>query len=564
MPTITLRPAADGSLTQLDAQGAGDNYVEVDEVTADGDTTYVNTPAGGFATRGDLYTIGAHGLTGSIQIDQIEVFVRARDSAAEAADRVATKILENSTTTNGTAIDVGGSYEDLSTVYTTRPSDSTAWQLDDITNLEIGIHMSSSNLGADDMRVTQVWVVITYTQLVTVSKNDQTPTDASGGVSPSALLKKRYIFLSETDGGDQKDMTESWNFESIVREANGSSEVFITTDKNSDNFNNGSTDVNNAITIRVATGTTGTEGLDYFTGYIVQRTLVIDQGTEKVVIRCVGHISKLYKAMWRDGTTIVHDFTGGDTASNIAKDIIDKYRTLDANMRINYTGTSVESSGTTVKDKFEAITFGQGLDRVIRLAHTTNRVWIWRVLGDNIFTFKKVAQGGEHQFIMGRDITSLMLQDDLINANNEVFTYYGNTATRRVSNAANIIANGYISDFTRETNVPDAPTADEIGNAILTPKLPPLLKLSIVVSDKYVPGIETINQGDTCEILNVSEQIRDTLSNNMIITKMIYRKDEIELELSIRHPLLESEVENIRRKFIESRTEGIPSTFTDV
>ncbi len=436
------------------------------------------------------------------------------------------------------------------------------WRMQDFSNNNFRLRAEQQLGNTRDVLVDHIKIKIYFT--LGISKNDQTPTTPSGDASPDALLKKRYIFLSETDAGEQKDMTESWDFDSIIREINGSATVTITTDKTSDTFNDGSTDLNNAITIRVATGTTGTEGLDYFTGYIAQRTLVIDEGTEKVVLRCFGHISKLYQAIWRDGTTIVHNFTGGDSASNIAKEIIDKYRALDSNMRVNYSATSVENSGTTVKDKFEAITFGVGLDRAISLAHTTDRIWIWRVLGDNIFTMKKIAEGGEHQIIMGRDVVSLRLKDDLINSANEVFTYFNNTATRRVSNSDNIGVNGYISELLRETNVTDSTTADEIGNAILTGKLPSLLKLTITVSEKYLPGIETINPGDTCEILGVPEQIRDTLSNNMIINKTIYRKDEVELELSIRHPLLESEVENIRRKFIESRTEGIPNSYTDV
>jgi len=398
-----------------------------------------------------------------------------------------------------------------------------------------------------------------------VTKDDQTPTSVSSGASSNALLKKRYLFIIENDAGEQLGMTEKWDFDSIIREVNGTATVTITTDKTIDSFNDTTTSLNNSIKIRVATDTTGTDGLDYFSGYIMQRTLVVNKGIEKVVIRCFGNISKLYQSIWRDGTTIVHDYSAGDTASNIIKEIIDNYRTLDSNMRVNYSTTSVENSGTTVKDIFEAETFGDGLDKVAKLAYTADRIWYWRVMGDDVFTFKKAAIGADHQFIMNRDIVNITLQEDLINSANEIFTYYNNTDTRRVSDSSNITSYGYISDFGKEANAADTNTADEIGNALLVAKTPPLLKFTIVISDKYTSGIETINPGDTCEILNVPESIRSMLSSNMLITKTIYTKDQVELELTIKHPLLESELERLRKEFHTSQTNNLASTtYTDV
>lgn len=410
---------------------------------------------------------------------------------------------------------------------------------------------------------------VTYAEGLTVTTTDpEEASNAAVAASANTRKEKRYLFLVETKSGEQKAMTENWDFDSITRGINGSSEIQLTTNATVDDFRDGSTDVPNSVIVRVSTDKTDATGLDYFSGFIAQRSLNISGSQERVNLRAFGHISRLYQALYRSGSTTTLDYTGaGASATTILKALIDAYRVLDSNAKVSYTSASVEESLTTVKDKFELVTFGEALERVANLAQTTGRIWFWRVLGDNLFTFKKASLGPDHSFIMGKDITEIRLDQDLVNAANEMFVYYdrSNTnAVRRYKSSSNITTYGYLSRVQRESNVPDTTTADAIGNALLQAYTPPVLKISVRVSDTYDGGIEFINPGDTCEILNIPTELSDLMTQNMLITKTIYTKDEVEIELSIKHPRLDAEVEKIRRDYEQSRAEGSPTTFTDV
>jgi len=230
------------------------------------------------------------------------------------------------------------------------------------------------------LTVSSNWVLtaVTLRQGQVTTKDDRTPTGAAASISMA--VEKRYIFLAETIDGEQVEVTESWDFDSISRQINGAAEVLVTTNKLINEFEENPTTLNSSIIIRIVSSKLGTEGIDYFSGYVAQRTLDISSGKNRIKTRYFGHVSKLFKSIWRNGTTIVHDLTAGDEASDIAKTIIDDYRTMDSNAKVNYTSDSVENTLTTIKDKFEAITYGQALNTVIARSFTTGRIWFWLYL----------------------------------------------------------------------------------------------------------------------------------------------------------------------------------------
>lgn len=375
---------------------------------------------------------------------------------------------------------------------------------------------------------------------------------------------KRYTFLVESNGGVFRHATEDWDFDAITREVNGSMTATVRTDQLVKDLANGITDLMNDVTIRAATPQTGAGGLDYFRGYVAKRALNLRAADETVGLECFGHASRLFETIYRSGTTIVLDHTGvnAKTASNIAKDIIDKVRALDSAYRVNYTTTSVQDSVDSVQDKFQLAKAGDALNRCVFLAFDSGVIWHWLVLGDNVFRFKKAAGGADHVFTFGHDVEELPeLSQDLLNAANEIFVVHnGSAAVKRVADAASITSHGNRSLVVRESGVPDATTATEIGNAYLEAHKPPILNARVTVVDTYDKGIESINPGDTCRILNLPADVANLLTNNMFITRTTYRKDRVDLELSLKHPMVQSAIEKIRQRFEESRSEGIPTT----
>jgi hypothetical protein len=384
--------------------------------------------------------------------------------------------------------------------------------------------------------------------------------------------RKRFLFRVESNAGAYRHATEDWDFDAIVREVNGSMMVTLKTDQQADHIGNGITDPLNAVTITVATPTTGPLGLDYFTGYFPKRSIHLQPDDESVELMALGHASRLFEMFYIDPSTskAVFDYTGaGAKASTIAQDVIDKARALDASYRVNYTGTSVEDSTDTIKDKFELQRSGDVLNRLVFLAYDASVIWYWRVLGDNVFSFRKSSTTSDHQFTYGLDIAEFPeLSEDLAQAKNEVYVVYNDSASqvpqalKRVVDAASIATYGNRAMFVRESNVPDSTTATEIANAYLQIYKPPLRTVRVVITDAYAREIETINPGDTCQVLNLPPDIANLLTANMFITRTTYRKDTVELELVLKHPQIESSVEAIRRRFDQQQTQGIPTTYS--
>ena len=167
--TITLRPNAVGTTTQLSAQGSGSaNWDRVDEVTADGTTTYVRGNSDD-NWQVDTYNIPNQVLTGTIT--NVRIYVRAMESVDRPSDtygrtaiRIGTGSIEY-----GAQLGLTTSWADYNTNYATKTGNlgSGSWTWTNIDDLQIGVSLQSHDSGWSGgwryAQCTQVWVEITYT-----------------------------------------------------------------------------------------------------------------------------------------------------------------------------------------------------------------------------------------------------------------------------------------------------------------------------------------------------------------------------------------------------------------
>lgn len=374
---------------------------------------------------------------------------------------------------------------------------------------------------------------------------------------------KRFQFKVKTKAGVLLYSTEDWEFDSIVQRVNGTMEVSIKTNILTKDVGNAITNPMNYVTITIASPFTGSAGIDYFSGYIATRTLNLKAVDNRIIIKVLGHASRLWETLYRDSTTIIMDFSSsGDQASDIAKDVIDKVRALDANYPVNYTTPSVENSTDTIKDKFKEQTAGDTLTRLIFLAYDSGSIWYFYVDGNNVFYFKKAATSAVHKFTFGKDVSEFPeLSEDLLQGKNEIFVQYnGGANVKRVADATSITAYGNRSLVVNENSVPDSTTATEIGNAYLAQLLPPVRKVRVTVTDLYAQGIENIKPGDTCKIMNLPTDIQNLLTQNMFIAAVTYLKSSVELELSLQSPLISSQVDRVRQRINKQETDDNSAT----
>lgn len=158
----TLRPNAAGTYTNLTRSGDTANYLCVDDVTPDEDTTFVLRNGIGGAT--DTYNLPAH--SGSGTINSVTIYGRARK--INEGGRIYLYLRTHSTNYNSLVNELGTSYSTKSWVHTTNPNTSSAWTWDEIDAMEIGQYMTAYCVGPCGAppyhtRCTQTYVEIDYT-----------------------------------------------------------------------------------------------------------------------------------------------------------------------------------------------------------------------------------------------------------------------------------------------------------------------------------------------------------------------------------------------------------------
>lgn len=370
-------------------------------------------------------------------------------------------------------------------------------------------------------------------------------------VAPQAIpiRKSKFTFIVESMDGTFEYATEDWEFNEIVRNVNGSMMVNLKTNQLTEDIANHITDLANRVTIRVSTPNTGSTGINYFSGYIPSRNLILTAENNSLEITAFGHASRLFDVPYRNGTTVVIDKTAGITASELVIDIIDKFQALDTNSPITYLSSSIEDSVDDVKDIFKLQTCGDVLNKATVFAYDADRIWHYVINGDNIIRFKKSSTTADHHLVFGRDVVIFpVFNEDLQQSKNEVLIVYnGGANIKRVADSDNIALYGLRSLTVNETNIPDAPTATEMANAYLASRSAPIRAITARVVSTY--PIELINPGDTCRIDGLPIDIAQIVTQNMFIAKITYRKDYVDLELSLKSPYISNQVDAIRRRF---------------
>ena len=79
MPTVTLRPIANGDVIQLSPRPSGTpNWDCVNDETSDGDSTYVVNPDNYGSNKYDLYKVPSGQIPSNSQISKVTVYINCR------------------------------------------------------------------------------------------------------------------------------------------------------------------------------------------------------------------------------------------------------------------------------------------------------------------------------------------------------------------------------------------------------------------------------------------------------------------------------------------------------
>jgi len=158
--TLTIRPNAAGTHTQLDKSGCTSNYECVDETVADDATTQVYRTSGG-GVKYDVYNLEDH-TTETGTITKIVVFAKMKyDLPGAGTDFAKIRIRTGGLNYTSSAFTVAHDWTLYSKTWTTNPNTAVAWTWADIDALQAGIQFDDF---AHAIRCTQVYVVVYYTE----------------------------------------------------------------------------------------------------------------------------------------------------------------------------------------------------------------------------------------------------------------------------------------------------------------------------------------------------------------------------------------------------------------
>jgi hypothetical protein len=164
----TFRPNAAGDKTNITDQfpATGAHWDKVDDVTSDGDSTYIETSNP--AWQEDLYNIPDH-VSGSGIINYVRVYMVARSLRAGTPDQAGARvhIKTNGVEYSGSDVNLTNTYTSYSYTWSTNPQTSGNWTWMEIDNLQAGVALQRSfNTGGTSTRhsrCTQVYIEVNYT-----------------------------------------------------------------------------------------------------------------------------------------------------------------------------------------------------------------------------------------------------------------------------------------------------------------------------------------------------------------------------------------------------------------
>jgi hypothetical protein len=154
---VTIRPNGSGPSSGNGNSGCSSNWQCVDEVTSDGNTSYVY---GGiyYTWTTDTYTATDPSVTGTI--DSLKIYARATQVTGDPGDRHMRTVVRTAGTNYFSPIfDLAGvtTYTVYSMTYATNPNTGSAWTWANINSIHLGVSIYD-----DDVYVTQIWADVFY------------------------------------------------------------------------------------------------------------------------------------------------------------------------------------------------------------------------------------------------------------------------------------------------------------------------------------------------------------------------------------------------------------------
>lgn len=381
-------------------------------------------------------------------------------------------------------------------------------------------------------------------------------------ITASEVTSKYYIYRVYKNGVYQTTWTDEVitepEFESEIN--NGAGEMVIQLARTFDSFGEDSdVTLNNKVECWCV-DKERTEGILIYSGYISGYRPIIDENDEYIEVNLFSYMGELERFILKDAggnTTLTYN---SYDPSAILTDVIDKYRALGGT--INYSATSIETTGTTVSYTFNTNTVLEAVEKVIQLCPVG---WYFRVDPDNTIYLKPKQNVPEHTVRLGKEVENIETDRRMEDIVNTVFFIGGGDPPlyNKYQDQTSIDLYGPHEIKVVDERVTVGNTAQTISNRIITQQKDPEVRTKMIIVDSNGPtgklgyDNESIKPGETITVENLPPGL-NTIQTVQILS-VSYTPDSIEVEASSKLPKISKRIEDINRNLENSQTVNNPT-----
>lgn len=296
-----------------------------------------------------------------------------------------------------------------------------------------------------------------------------------------------------------------------------------------------------------------------FSGEIVKEDISMSN-TESVEVTAIAPIWRLEKTPLVSGGSYTVSYSSVELAT-IFRNIIDIYNSQNNFNQLNYTASSIATTGISRTLNFNNATCLDALKSVYKL---TNTDWVWFIDVDRVIYLKQLASIPTHYFFVGKDVVSIKRTKDKTTVVNNLLFWNGETSgsvARKYANQASIDSYGLLTTKIRDNRYSNTDSINSLGARTTTVNANPNVEVEIEILDSSGGGydLESIKVGDTCKILNIGT---DTgLDSNMVITSKQDKLDSCVLRISDKSTFVARELYDIKKVQEQVNYEDGPATY---
>ena len=315
-----------------------------------------------------------------------------------------------------------------------------------------------------------------------------------------------------------------------------------------------------------------------YSGYISKISPAIEND-EKIQVDILGHYTQLGVDLLKSGayTTLFTDSTAGLTTTGpgdaadlglVMRAIIERYRAETLNPVINYSLGSIPLTATTALYTLECKTYREALDKIMSMAPEGYYFYFDEY---NILKFGAKPTTPTHEFIFGKHFQNVRIDRSLEKIRNVLLIWNGETGAGKVykeyKDDASILQYGRRAYILKDYGIDDEDGADKIGAKFIAENKDPDVKVACTIIDNNIDSakgydIESIQPGDTCVFKGFNEQFADIFRDNMLITKVVYYLDKVELIIEPKKSSLVEWQNKTNRDLNDFSSFGMPTDYT--